>query len=197
MAAGDSPLGGGQRPPCHRCRPHMEPLRPTKRRGPGPASPVYLPSVFLATCPQLGPPRERAEGKVGGGGAGSVSSDDFLKPRKETCTHWSQLLPHKSRTHTHTHTLLSNSVFRDTTVDSLKPAMMEGLILPKWVIATSRDFFPESQLINIHQHPTKHQPGVLSPSPPDRPSDPVHSADPRSRVPRELQTPRATEPLVN
>ena len=184
----------------------MEPLRPTKCRGPGPAPPIYLPSVFLATCPQLGPPRERAEGKVGGGGTGSVSSDDFLKPRKETCTRWSQLLPHKSQTHTqthahthtHTHPLLSNSVFRDTTVDSLKPAMMEGPILPKWVNVTSWDFSPESQLINIHQHSRKHQPRVLSPSsPPGRPPDSVHSADPGSRTPREIQTPRATEPLVN
>ena len=104
----------------------------------------------------------------------------------------------RTRAHTHTHTLLSNSVFRDTTVDSLKPAMMEGPILPKWVNVTSWDFSPESQLINIHQHSRKHQPRVLSPSsPPGRPPDSVHSADPGSRTPREIQTPRATEPLVN
>ena len=118
--------------------------------------------------------------------------------KKPAHTGVSSYLTRAKHTHTHTHTLLSNSVFRDTTVDSLKPAMMEGLILLKWVNVSTQDFSPESQLINIRQHPRKHQPGVLSlSSPSGRPPDPVHSADPGSRTPREIQTPRATEPLVN
>ena len=175
-------------------------------------SPSGLPNAeaparhHLSTCHQSFCPPAHSQGRQGRGLRGRLVREGPVlfhlmifasQEKKSAHTGVSSYLTRAEHTHPHTHRLLSNSTLRDATVDSLKPAMMEGFILPKWVNATSRDFSPESQLINIQQHPRKFQPGVLSPSSaPGRHPAPVHSPDPRSRTPRELWTPRATSHLL-